>query len=479
MILIYGSSDFSSTIDLYDHNITGQGLGLRFRGANDGDGVGFYVAAGNINGDGHPDTGVGYADILVGVYLESSNEDGFGYVLYGGPEITAGVTITPGTWTVPISDCADITLYPARAGDRLGRSVFSGDLNADGYDDFAFGASRADSTITRTNAGETYVFYGGPHLSPTVAISPTGNTDLTVLGDRANGESGRSMTIGYVTVYNLPPVADAGGPYTGEAGVPILLSAAASFDPGPADLLTYHWDWESDGVIDVVTNVVTVTHTWDGTGVYIVTLRVTDGDGGEDTDTARVTVDPADLVRIEIAPTAAAVTAGDTQSYTVTAFDALDNAWDATDVAVYAIETSAGGSWTANSYVSEKAGAWVVTATYGAAMDTATLTVASGTLDHVALTPAEVRIVAGEYMTYTVSAFDAHGNFIADVTASSVFSHPVEAGGSWTGDVYTSEHVRDWIITAIHQDISADALLHIAAKAPEQFLFLPLVQREE
>lgn len=193
--LIYGSNTLSATIDLSTTNITGQGLGLRVRGVNTGDGFGFFVGAGNINGDQDTDTGVGYADILVSAYLGGSNEDGRGYTLYGGPEITAGVTITSGTWTVPISDCADITLYPADTGDRLGRSVASGDLNADGYDDFVIGASHADPD-GRSNAGETYVFYGGTHLSSTITISPTGNTDLTVLGELADDEAGRSTAAG-------------------------------------------------------------------------------------------------------------------------------------------------------------------------------------------------------------------------------------------------------------------------------------------
>jgi hypothetical protein len=125
-----------------------------------------------------------------------------------------------------------------------------------------------------------------------------------------------------------------------------------------------------------------------------------------------------------------------------------------------------------------------VTATYGAAVDTATLTVTPDALDHITLTPAEARIVAGERMTYTVSAFDAHDNFITDVTASSVFSHSVGAGGSWTGNVYTSENVGDWTITAtyqgtgMYQGMQANALLHVITKEPDQFfIFLPLVQR--
>ncbi len=131
VVLIYGSDSLSQTIDLHSHNIVQSGLGLRLHGLDMPGGTGFYVAAGNINGDENPGNGFGYADILVGAYLETHNEDGKGYAIYGGPEITTGATITPGTWTVSMSGCVDIILYPADAGDRLGRSASGGVFNDD------------------------------------------------------------------------------------------------------------------------------------------------------------------------------------------------------------------------------------------------------------------------------------------------------------------------------------------------------------
>ncbi len=45
---------------------------------------------------------------------------------------------------------------------------------------------------------------------------------------------------------NLPPIANANGPYQGYAGLPIVLDASGSSDPNN-DPLEYRWDFDSDG----------------------------------------------------------------------------------------------------------------------------------------------------------------------------------------------------------------------------------------
>ena len=198
--VIYGGALPSETeIDLADDNITGLGAGVLFEGVNGDDGFGFYVAAGNINGDRNSTNDVGYADILVGAYLQDHNETGGAYVLYGGPGITDGATVDSGTWTVPAFACADVTFSAAASGDRMGRSMASGDVNGDGFDDVVIGASHADPDVGRANAGETYVFYGGLSLPSTITVDPTVNTDLTVLGDVAGDEAGRATANGDLT----------------------------------------------------------------------------------------------------------------------------------------------------------------------------------------------------------------------------------------------------------------------------------------
>jgi PKD repeat protein len=91
-----------------------------------------------------------------------------------------------------------------------------------------------------------------------------------------------------VTIHNLAPTADAGGPYDADAGVPVTLDASGSSDPGQ-DPLSYAWDLDGDGLHDDAAGV-SVSHTWADPGSYPVEVRVTDDAGAATTDMATVTV---------------------------------------------------------------------------------------------------------------------------------------------------------------------------------------------
>jgi PKD repeat protein len=90
-----------------------------------------------------------------------------------------------------------------------------------------------------------------------------------------------------VVVSNVPPSADAGGPYAAVVGHSIELVGTAS-DPG-LDTLAYEWDLDEDGEFDDAT-VLNPSYTWTSPGVYTVGLRVMDEDGGMSADSAMVTI---------------------------------------------------------------------------------------------------------------------------------------------------------------------------------------------
>jgi hypothetical protein len=91
-----------------------------------------------------------------------------------------------------------------------------------------------------------------------------------------------------VVVMNVPPEADAGGPYSGDWYVPIDLFGNAS-DPGVFDSLEYSWDVDNDGIFESYgQNVQTMAYASGDS--HLVIMQVMDKDGGVDTDTALVLI---------------------------------------------------------------------------------------------------------------------------------------------------------------------------------------------
>ena len=88
---------------------------------------------------------------------------------------------------------------------------------------------------------------------------------------------------------NVPPVAEAGGPYSGDEGSAISFDASASSDID-GTITSYEWDWDNDGTYDDSTTTATITHTWYDDYSGTIGLRVTDDGGATDTDIASVTV---------------------------------------------------------------------------------------------------------------------------------------------------------------------------------------------
>jgi len=96
-------------------------------------------------------------------------------------------------------------------------------------------------------------------------------------------------TVNFFLSQAVAPVADAGGPYSGEVGLPVTLDASGSYDPDGV-IVSYEWDYNGDGEYDQVTSSPQMSYTWDTAYNGSVTLRVTDDDGLTATDTAIVAI---------------------------------------------------------------------------------------------------------------------------------------------------------------------------------------------
>ncbi len=119
------------------------------------------------------------------------------------------------------------------------------------------------STSVDENPTHTYVAAG----SYDVTLTVTDNADLT---DTATTTAEVSVPT------NLPPVADAGGPYAGIVGHGVVLDASASFDPD-GDALTYKWDFGDGHSQAAPSNSPTATHVYEAVGIYTAKVAVDDG----------------------------------------------------------------------------------------------------------------------------------------------------------------------------------------------------------
>jgi hypothetical protein len=84
---------------------------------------------------------------------------------------------------------------------------------------------------------------------------------------------------------NQPPIADAGGPYSGYINTAICFNGSESSDPD-GSIVKYTWSF-GDGSTDTGKE---VSHIYDKPGNYTIILVVTDNDGATSSDSAIVTV---------------------------------------------------------------------------------------------------------------------------------------------------------------------------------------------
>ena len=118
------------------------------------------------------------------------------------------------------------------------------------------------------------------------AYTAAGTYVITLYVTDSRGGTGSAETVCEIGVPNRSPIADAGGPYSGEVGTQIHFDGSRSYDPDN-DQMIYTWNFGDSTPAETG---VQVSHIYSAVGPYTASLQVDDGRGGLDTATTQVEV---------------------------------------------------------------------------------------------------------------------------------------------------------------------------------------------
>jgi uncharacterized delta-60 repeat protein len=169
------------------------------------------------------------------------------------------------------------------------------------------------STVTDPGSADTFTYAWTVYKNdtsfltgtlPTFTFTPDddGNYVVTLRVTDDDGGVANAADPGTIAVGNVNPTATINGaPTSSLEGTPITLTSTVT-DPGSADTHTYAWSVTKDGFAFDAGTSSTFTFTPDDDGNYVVTLRVTDDDGG-----VANAADPGTITVTNVDPTATIV----------------------------------------------------------------------------------------------------------------------------------------------------------------------------
>jgi hypothetical protein len=423
-------------LDLLVNPGTASQLDLTPDGGTAGSGIPFTVTV--TAQDAYLNVAISYAGTVTFASSDGSATLPPDYAFNGGDSgvhaFTNGVTlITSGSQTVSVTDTVNGTM-----------------TDTETWSVSAAAAARLEVT------GSATMMAGTTNELTITARDSVGNIDTSYNGPKTLTFSGPGVAPGM----QIPTV----------EGVDIGTSVSVNFTSGVSD-----------------TGAATLT----AYRAETTTVDVTDGIVNSSGYGLGLTVSPAATSRLELTPDGGSATSGVPYTVTVTAQDAYLNvtpdytgtvAFSSSDSgagvvlpAPYLFGPSDSGTHTYTDGVTlVTAGSQTLTASDGILSDVTTWDVsASGTADHIVISPDPAAATAGDNVTYTAEAFDQFNNSLGDITPSTVFSIDLSAGGSWSANVYTSQYVGSWTVTGDYTGITDNASLTVNASSVDHIVVSP------
>lgn len=346
------------------------------------------------------------------------------------------IQITPSSSSITAGQTQSFT---ANAHDSNGnewdvtnQTIWSIDLEA--------GGSWNGNVYTSCNAG-TWVITGTfDGASSTVSLTVTDGTAVSI----SIGPSSTSIVAGSQQAFTATAVDALGNTWNVTSSTAWIIDAGAK------------GSWSGN------TYTSQLSGTWNVTGIF-QNLSAS----------VFLTVNNAPAISIQIAPSNLTMTAGTTETFAVTAFDAFGDSWDVTNSASLSASNIAAGAWSNSEFTAIKAGTWTVTATYANLQAITMVTVNPGQPTSIVISPQIQSISSGSSISFTTQAFDQYGNSWA-VTSSTFWSISANAQGFWTNNVYSSAVAGNWVVTATLGNLENTTSLTVTHGSPVSITITPV-----